>query len=717
MDDMTLFEERFEERLSAFARTGVQSVDSAAVARAAAAGHPKSAATRPARGRLLDGILRTRGRASSGPLRTGSILRPSLAAAAVVAVLISGAFLVTRPDPPATNDPSPSLPGVVAPSSMPSRVSPEPTPSAVTNPAGVWMATGSMGTPRSDHDYVRLLDGRVLVLGGANRDESDTSAELYDPATGTWSATENMLRPRGGFPATLLRNGRVLVGDGDDPNADDRARWNLGAEVYDPASGNWTATGRMISPTKGATATLLRDGTVLVTGTDGAELYDPDSGTWTATGRMPLWHEYPAAVLLADGRVLVAGGYVFDEFGYAIDGIQESVEPYDPATKTWIATAPMSDRRAPITLTLLPDGKVLATGGFIGRGGTIPELFDPATGTWTAAGESVLPAHRSATLLSNGTVLMSGSSGAALYDPDTGAWTPVAHGTPEILLLDGTFLEAGGEDCLEGVCVVTGAAELYVPRGVSPPPLPAFPSPPPIVIPSPTPVPTLFPPEAGPVPPGARPWEVTVVNKSSEPATLFVANENGQGLLARLVGSVTPNVVPPGVTLQVTFLLPAKGVKGWSIWVNPGPDLGGLVGSTEVRWRATSTSVRMGKWDGLAPRRPVPTRRRASIPPSRGRGRHESHICSRHLGRRARHHRLYDRATVGGRGCLSQRGFADPGCADLVSDTIDEPAQPGSQPRGALDPRRPARCRHLQDAAVGHELLRAPARLQPIART
>ena len=108
------------------------------------------------------------------------------------------------------------------------------------------------------------------------------------------------------------------------------------------------------------------------------------------------------------------------------------------------------------------------------------------------------------------------------------------------------------------MCVSNGAAELYVPAGVSLPPLPAFPSPPPPVFPSPTPRPTPLPPAAGPVPPNARSWKVTVDNKSSEPATLFVAEEDEGGML-RLVGSATPNVVPAGATVKVTFLFPAKG--------------------------------------------------------------------------------------------------------------------------------------------------------------
>ena len=298
--------------------------------------------------------------------------------------------MVGRPSPTPSATPNASLPGIVPPSSTPSAVAPNP--SAFPRTTGFWIATGSMGAPRSGHEAVRLLDGRVLVVGGVDGDETDTSAELYDPNSGTWTATGNMLNFLEGFPPTLLQDGRVLVGDGDDPNADDEARWNLGAEVYDPASGTWTTTGRMISPTKGASATLLRDGRVLVTGLYGAELYDPDSGTWTATGKMTQRHTGHAAVLLADGRVLVAGGYVFDESGRAVGGIQESVELYDPATGAWTATAPMSNDRLPINLTLLPDGQVLVIGGYgPSAGWPLPELYDPATGTWTPTGDFARP--------------------------------------------------------------------------------------------------------------------------------------------------------------------------------------------------------------------------------------------------------------------------------------------------------------------------------------
>jgi hypothetical protein len=72
---------------------------------------------------------------------------------------------------------------------------------------------------------------------------------------------------------------------------------------------------------------------------------------------------------------------------------------------------------------------------------------------------------------------------------------------------------------------------------------------------------------------------VTAVNDSSKPATLFLAEEGGSGAV-RLCGSVTPNVVPPGATVEVTFLLPPKRVKTCWIWVNPAPGGGGSLFQT-----------------------------------------------------------------------------------------------------------------------------------------
>jgi Kelch motif protein len=535
-----------------------------------------------------------------------------LAAAALLLVggaLAAGSGLLRLPSvvPPL---PAPSVVAVASPdATFPTRsesAAPSASPIPVAGPGGVWIPTGTMGTPRSGNDAVRLLDGRVLVVGGSGGEFDPATAELYDPASGTWSATGNMLHIRAGLPPVLLLDGRVLVGDvvdGSDGNPD-----LYGSELYDPATGTWSATGPMVGNSPGDTPTVFRDGRVLAVGEDGAEVYDPASGTWTATGKMND-QGYTAAALLSDGRVLGAGGSGFGPPSNPDYYVLDSAQVYDPITGSWTAIANMHAKAWLTAALLQPDGKVLVVGSLFPKGFPArmhAEVYDPATGTWTALAQPTGSNGSNGfkdieALLSDGTVLMTdpdednprpGSAAdctaAALYDPWTGSTTPASSmlrcvdGSSFTLLLDGTVLKAGGRECNdEGQCISNGAAELYVPAGVPMPPF-DFPTPRPPIFPSPTPLPTPLPPTAGPVPPNARAWKVTVDNRSSEPASLFVAEEDENGTL-RLVGSATPNVVPAGATVKVTFRFPAKGgPDGW-IYVNPRPGEGGsLVHAADI---------------------------------------------------------------------------------------------------------------------------------------
>ena len=264
---------------------------------------------------------------------------------------------------------------------------------------GTFSPTGSMASPREVHTATLLADGRVLITGGADfQARAVAAAELYDPKTGLFSPTGSMTTARAFHTATLLADGRVLIAGGS-PAAWGTTAHLASAEIYDPRTGTFTPTGPMTGGRDFNTATLLADGRVLLAGGSSgsqadvpsataedvasAEIYDPQTGTFALTGRMIAGREYQTATLLSDGRVLVVGG----GGDYANRLFLASAELYDPATGTFAATGPLATARTYQAATLLDDGRVLVTGGY---GAVAPlasaEIYDPATGTFSSAG-------------------------------------------------------------------------------------------------------------------------------------------------------------------------------------------------------------------------------------------------------------------------------------------------------------------------------------------
>lgn len=109
-------------------------------------------------------------------------------------VLVAGGFCL-----PGTSSPVTATPEVFDPST------------------GMWHSTGSMTVPRAamafSHAAAPLPDGRVLVAGGnsVQNDQTQSSAELYDPGNGMWSAAGSLAFPRSGYAQATLQDGRILV--------------------------------------------------------------------------------------------------------------------------------------------------------------------------------------------------------------------------------------------------------------------------------------------------------------------------------------------------------------------------------------------------------------------------------------------------------------------------------------------------------------------------
>jgi hypothetical protein len=234
---------------------------------------------------------------------------------------------------------------------------------------GTWRADiGPLSSPRTAHTATLLPSGKVLVAGGGSN-----TAELYNPATGGWQSTGATAVAHTGHTATLLPDGTVLVVGGG----------NSTAELYNPVTGTWSSTGSFGSPVSGQTATLLSIakpgfqpfGKVLVVGSGTARPYDTYPGSWGGAVTMVTAQRYGhTATLLSNGTVLITGGH-------STTASLASSSFYDPTRNAWITTGDLAGARESHTATLLLDGRVLAVGGFNGSVAvSTVEVFDPGVG-------------------------------------------------------------------------------------------------------------------------------------------------------------------------------------------------------------------------------------------------------------------------------------------------------------------------------------------------
>jgi WD40 repeat protein len=318
-------------------------------------------------------------------------------------------------------------------------------------------AVGSMLEPRSGHTATLLPNGKVLIAGGMRRNQDFyKSAELYDPATGKFRTTGEMNERRVSPVAVLLNSGKVLVAGG----------WighgcTNSAEIYDPVTGKFSSIASKMASVRGdASGTLLPDGDVLITGgadhdspggIASAELFHPATMSFIRVTPMHFARVAHTATLLRDGRVLIAGGR-----GEKVNAIAEI---YEPRTRRFVDTGSLITARYKHTAGLLPDGRVLVAGGSDERDWTgnlsSAEIYDPATGKFSAAPPMnekrfKLPPN-AVQLASGGLLIAGGSKEVELFDPASGNFllasgeiSSVWHFMTETKLKDGSVLLAGG---------------------------------------------------------------------------------------------------------------------------------------------------------------------------------------------------------------------------------------------------------------------------------
>lgn len=341
----------------------------------------------------------------------------------------------------------------------------------------------AMRIARASHTSTLLPNGNVLIAGGFAGSGGEYSpyptAELYDPRVGTFEPVASMSIGRSGHTATLLKNGKVLIVGG----WTGRYQLRRSAELYDPATNTFAPTGNLVFERAGNTAALLPDGRVLIAGGEDrqedalstAELYDPATGTFRQTGGMADPRGSHTGIALKNGKVLVAGG---GSGHYPSQTIYRTAELYDPATGKFTAAGQMTVARHKHAAVLLPSGKVLIVGGSDNRDWhgeyASAELYDPATNVFTATGNMntqrfKLPA--AITLLPSGKVLVAGGGAfAELYDEASGSFTKVpgtlgaAHFFASATLLpNGQALITGGYAESAGGLPATPVAWLYQP--------------------------------------------------------------------------------------------------------------------------------------------------------------------------------------------------------------------------------------------------------------
>ena len=304
-----------------------------------------------------------------------------------------------------------------------------------------WSACAPLSVARSHHAATALDDGRLLVTGGTTHESSEgqnryvalASAEIYDPKKNAWTTVAPMTDARNGHTATLLLDGTVLVVGG----AREQRLHLTSVERFDPKANTWHAEKPLDVARWLHAAVRTSEGDVVVVGGRSnagqqgkgpgvsiaeVEKFDVKSGAWQTLPPMSEPRQRTAVVAeAADGGVIVIGGQTAtSSTNYA--------ETWGPGQSEWKPfDNHLSMSLSSHTGTRLPSGDLVVIGG------EPPNSVDTTrvqrwlieSKQWCLAGELVNGRKlHTATLLNDGRVLVVGGTSSGLPERSSELWAP-----------------------------------------------------------------------------------------------------------------------------------------------------------------------------------------------------------------------------------------------------------------------------------------------------
>jgi galactose oxidase len=307
--------------------------------------------------------------------------------------------------------------------------------------AGVWdPATANISTFPIRYDMfcngmVILPNGRPFVLGGTLKYDDflgQPKTATFDPTTETFTDTAQMNGGRWYPVGTVLGNGSVLVESG---LTNTSSTVNTTVQIF--VGGNWTSAGTIFAGVPlYPRQHLLPDGKVFECGANqDSKMFDPATNAWfeVATTNLRANRDYGTSVLLPlspannyQPRVMILGG-VTPNATNTTELIDLSVPQ-----PVWVNGPNMSQARIQLNATILPNGRVLVSGGSSNdeNGATASletQLYDADANSFSPGSPMAFARlyHSNTLLLPDATVLaVGGNPVRTVYEPHIEIYSP-----------------------------------------------------------------------------------------------------------------------------------------------------------------------------------------------------------------------------------------------------------------------------------------------------